>query len=316
MKRITKTIMAFLTAMTMTMGAMSVTAYAESEKQKYTYAELLEMNKNEFLELPGAENIYDFHAKHHSAQADEEGKYYNGFEMTCNIFSSKTYKPYECDTELKELFNGFSIVIIDPLVWDISIDGKIESPYSTEWACRLAESDTLGNDNITKYKQLTENSGDDDILELSKFEYCVKQVINAECCQTNKLLNNTEATDIGDADRDGWLTVRDAAIFARKLAVSEKIDNGDVNLDGKVNVRDCSQLAKMLAVSRKIYADKELDSIMATSSMFPEANITRYRTKWDTTLKTLFSIFYNFELESETINNQDAAAISKDLASK
>ena len=83
--------------------------------------------------------------------------------------------------------------------------------------------------------------------------------------------NASEDTDshiIGDANQDGVINVRDAALIARALAegrLDELIpckDCADFNLDGIVNVRDAAAIAKYLATSK--YSMKEWEEYAKT----------------------------------------------------
>ena len=60
----------------------------------------------------------------------------------------------------------------------------------------------------------------------------------------------TSETNIGDANGDGKLDVRDAAYIARMLAGGQGDEiplTADFNGDGQVNVRDAAAIARFLA---------------------------------------------------------------------
>ncbi len=243
-----KTIMAILTAMTMTIGAMSLTAYADNgtdsvvsnsnEEHLYTLKELKDMPDEEFLKLEGAERHYSNLKRlteHSGLLCPEFGE---------NVRDDSKYKSYYTEKLLSELIGDEAeLVIYSP--------SEPNSGRYYWWHFSVV---------VKNYELPVEEVKEEDYMFIAKLYYCLKQVSDLDYSAGNLL--SQKKTLYGDINDDNDINVRDAAQLANSIATKNmsKINqnNADFNNDKKVNVRDCSAISQFVASKSLMANDKQL----------------------------------------------------------
>lgn len=232
----------------------------------YTFSELLEMSKEEFLDLDetaeecyndiettpkvAAETYYMDQMFNSSIPDYEVLKVMYGhltglvgtFYCTVDAYDME-YFPYETEKCIKYLLGN-------------CVEYSIKSPlysganYYPDWQFVVSIDDySLNISEIT----------DEDILYLAKFEFCIKQA-------HSKLYELAFYNDIaspalikyGEANGDDKLTAADAAFIARKLAeqkADELPETADFNRDGNITALDCAKIAQFLAAKSMAKAE-------------------------------------------------------------
>ena len=247
MKKI-KTIMAFLAAMTMTMGAMSVTAYADNgadsvvsngtEEHLYTLKELIDMPDEEFLKLENTEKYYKYIKK----RSQKDTVLYPIFSE--NVRNDSKYRSYYTEKLLSEL-------ISDDAELEVSSPSEPDSSDYYWWQFTVF---------VKNYELPVEEAKEEDYMFIAKIYYCLKQVSDLDY-SAGKLLSANH-TLYGDINDDNDINVRDAAQLANSIATKNmsKINsqNADFNNDMKVDVRDCSAISQFVVSKSLMANDKQL----------------------------------------------------------
>ena len=89
---------------------------------------------------------------------------------------------------------------------------------------------------------------DDDILFITKYQYCIRQVCDFAFYMWDMM--PLSMTAYGEANGDNKLDIRDASFIARKLALGkadELPETADFNGDGETNVRDAASIARFIS---------------------------------------------------------------------
>ena len=257
-KKILTAMVAGVMSMSM-VGSLAVNA--EETEKLYTFSELLEMSKEEFLKLDGANVCYGSGG---ILDSDEEmaryhlkaGYYEVGF--ACNTKNSNDgkdtrYQPYITEKAIMELLDNIDYDMTIPL------EGEYGMPrlfISHKFQDRSEEVENLENpdyidESIFKF-------GDEDRLYNAKLFYCLNQVAYfipyCSCVDGGA----TGLVAYGEANGDDKLTAEDAAFIARKLA-EQKADElpktADFNADGNITALDCAKIAQFLAAKSMAQAE-------------------------------------------------------------
>lgn len=233
----------------------------------YTFSELLDMSKEEFLGLgeTAEESYYDIEM---TPKAAAETYYSNqqmfnpsipDYEVLKVMYGNLTglvgtfyctvdandmeYFPYETEKCIKYLLGSY-------------VDYEIKSPlysgasYYPDWQFAIS---------IDNYSLNISEITDEDILYLAKFEFCIRQAHSKLYALPfyNDILSPA-LINYGEANGDGKLTAADAAFIARKLA-EQKADElpatADFNRDGNVTALDCAKIAQFLAAKSMAQAE-------------------------------------------------------------
>ncbi|MGN1481711.1 dockerin type I repeat-containing protein [Porcipelethomonas sp.] len=221
--------------------AGSIAAGAENVKTKeYSLTELENMSKEEFFELEGAEAQYNTWVKYvdntynslltNEDTADNAGDIkilYTRFSV--NVRNDGKYKFLESEKKLKNLLGGREVEIESPVISEIP-----------QWLNHFVIYDkdfSISKNEIT----------DDDILFITKYQYCIRQVCDFSFYTWDTL--PLSITAYGEANGDNILNIRDASFIAQKLAsgkADELPDTADFNSDGKTDVRDAALIAQFM----------------------------------------------------------------------
>ena len=281
MKKTTKTLMAFLTAMTMTAGAMGVTAYAEentslsAEQQTnddtirgqfesgawysctphgllrvasgFTpdeFYQLVEKYQPRFLWLINTDIFTD---------ENETSEWLK--KITSELSFEGVALWYKGSSSLMDKYNK----MIDSMVTEAEANGESVTPTDLKFKYKMffyeyPTGELSGPDgvicknchyvNMNEMKAYPNNNGILAAVEAPDHINDENEMIIDE----NKVL--AKAEQIGDANDDGTVNVRDCALIASNIASgkSDSLPNtADYNKDGKKNVRDAAAISKDLA---------------------------------------------------------------------
>ena len=263
MKRTTKAIMAFLTAMTMTAGAMGVTAYAEeksaelTERQKEISAMIAKEQPYVDLSIPLSNFLYENCSKARLIEniTNENGNlccmvvyYYtdtdvkpmvenflkeNGYEVSRVSFYAAGEKDYKGE-KINDPIEAFGIL------WKYWYDNKPNwiVNYSLSYPDKVViKVDEDKTDDVVAV--LNEKNIDNSVIKWS-----LQGTFNS------KIDFRTFTPNLGDANDDGKTNVRDCACIANALANGEAESlpyQADYNEDTRKNVRDAAAISNDLA---------------------------------------------------------------------
>ena len=232
----------------------------------YTFSELLEMSKEEFLSLD-----------------DMAEECYYDIETTPKVaaetyYSDQMFDSSVPDYEVLKVMYGNLTGLVGTFYCTVDANDKEYFPYETEKCIKyLLGSDVAYNIksplysgasyypdwqfviSIDNYSLNISEITDEDILYLSKFEFCIRQA-------HSKLYELPFYNDIvlpalinyGEANGDDKLTAADAALIARKLAeqkADELPETADFNGDGKITALDCANIAEFLSAKTMAKAE-------------------------------------------------------------
>lgn len=245
----------------MVAGVMSVSMVgslavnAEETEKLYTFSELLEMSKEEFLKLDRAEVYYEsggiFDSDEEMVNYHYDSGYYEvGFR--CNARKSfdgidTRYQPYITEKTVMMLLDNIEYEMVTPL------EGEYGMPRLAIAHKFQGRSDEVENNdkNVLKFS-------DEDRLYNAKLYYCLRQVAYfmpyCSCMDGGA----TGLVAYGEANGDDKLTAADAAFIARKLAeqkADELPQTADFNADGAVTALDCAKIAQFLAAKSMARAE-------------------------------------------------------------
>ena len=232
----------------------------------YTFSELLEMSKEEFLDLDetAEECYYDIETTPKvAAETYYSDQMFNSsipdYEVLKVMYGNLTglvgtfyctvdandmeYFPYETEKCIKYLLGSY-------------VECDIKSPlysgasYYPDWQFAIS---------INNYSLDISEITDEDILYLAKFEYCIRQAHSKLYVLPfyNDILSPA-LINYGEANGDDKLTAADAAFIARKLAeqkADELPETADFNADGNITALDCAKIAQFLAAKSMAQAE-------------------------------------------------------------
>ena len=249
MKRITKTIMAFLTAMTMTMGAMGVTAYAEEDSsgKTYTLEQLFAMSDEEFFALEGRHGSGKDYYNEIKTDAEKVTKVfdlvaYGGISGNLSrmfSYDENGYVKGETENEIKNVLGD-------------TVKYNIDSPsFSGEYYSNILSV------NFPDYLLPAEETEitDKQVKEFAKCYFCVNQVYEISYDLFGSAISPapnpiSKVTLLGDVDLNGVKDLADLTTVAKynlnnelyPLVNETAFANADMNDDGIVDGLDTSAL--------------------------------------------------------------------------
>ena len=232
----------------------------------YTFSELLEMSKEEFLDLDetAEECYYDIETTPKvAAETYYSDQMFNSsipdYEVLKVMYGNLTglvgtfyctvdandmeYFPYETEKCIKYLLGSY-------------VECDIKSPlysgasYYPDWQFAIS---------INNYSLDISEITDEDILYLAKFEYCIRQAHSKlYVLPFYNDISSPALINYGEANGDDKLTAADAAFIARKLAeqkADELPETADFNADGNITALDCAKIAQFLAAKSMAQAE-------------------------------------------------------------
>ena len=249
-KKVLTAMIAGVMAVTM-VGSLSINA--EETEKLYTFSELLEMSKEEFLKLDGANACYSSGGTFDSDERMVEYHLKNGYYevgYVCNIKSSaieSRYKPYITEKTVMRLLDNIEYEMGMPL------EGAYGVPRINIQHKFRANSTTVDDNGVYVLK-----FSDEDRLYNGKLFYCLNQV--AEFIPYCSCMDGdgTRLMAYGEANGDDKLTAADAALIARKLAeqkADELPETADFNGDGQITALDCANIAEFLSAKTMAKAE-------------------------------------------------------------
>lgn len=233
----------------------SLAVNAEETEKLYTFSELLEMSKDEFLQLDGADVCYSTGGIFDSDEEMVEYHYDSGYYeviFRCNARNSNDgidtrYQPYITEKTVMKLLDNIEFEMATPL------EGEYGMPRLSivhKFQGRSDEEENNDN-NVLKFS-------DADRLYNAKLYYCLKQAAYfmpyCSCMDGSA----TGLVAYGEANGDDKLTAADAAFIARKLAeqkADELPETADFNADGNITALDCAKIAQFLAAKSMAQAE-------------------------------------------------------------
>lgn len=231
MKR--KKLFSVLTSISVCAGMMlgTLTANAneanDTNTEKYTLTELIEMSDAEFFELDKAQSYYE------GFKSNTEKFGYMRFNFSVYVLDNELYRYYYTEKEIYELIG-------DEIEFDLLSPVTSSEDNYYNWYLKVWNDDMVYN-----LSEVTE----EDYIFMSKLYYCINQVCNVYYMPLNMALLSPNAI-FGDVNNDKVISVRDAALLAKNIAKNsiDEIDTNtsDFNHDGKINVRDCSMISRYI----------------------------------------------------------------------
>ena len=216
------------------------------EEKIYALSELFDMPKEEFLQLDNAQLFYDQMVYEATRPVFGEN-----CPLICNfIYNTVTepYTPFEMEKQLKELIDIDGFVTLSPVLsprggyYDFLL-----SVYNDSYLEKYSE----------EYLNVEVISSDEDILEITKVYYCLRQIAEFDFLPMDYTLSLSYYA-LGEANNDGALDIMDASFIARCLA-SGKADElpatADFNANGEIDIRDAADIAQFMAARAAAQAE-------------------------------------------------------------
>ena len=239
LKKSLSTILAGIMSVSL-LGSLSTSA---SEEKIYTFSELLEMSKEDFLKLDGAQAQYECGGVLDSAEEMvtyhlKSGKFEVGFACVIRNLANNMesgYQPYITEKTIMELLDNI----------DYNMQTPLEAEFGTPKLFITHEfpASPANSENFLEFS-------DQDRLYNAKLAYCLNQVAfflpYCSCVDGGA----APIVNYGEANGDDKLTAGDAAYIAKKLAeqkADELPETADFNGDGKITALDCAEIARFLA---------------------------------------------------------------------
>ncbi|MGN0614331.1 MAG: dockerin type I repeat-containing protein [Porcipelethomonas sp.] len=219
------------------------------EKKLYSFAELMEMNDEDFLKLDkhATDLFYDYQG-YVSNHSSEEDRLLFSLIKPSWLGADNNYIPYKTEKEILSLFEGYNLVIESPVWTKKSVDSTTYCPYFDFLEVYIGNTTVDGLIEIKEKSNLA-NLTKSDIMEFVKFEYCVDQAIDMIYNDPDLDWSTGNSIKYGDVNDDGILNVRDCSYIATCLASKEtdKLnDTADFNCDGEKNIRDAAKMAQFI----------------------------------------------------------------------
>lgn len=269
MRKFLSTILASVISISF-LGSLSVNAESEEEEKMYTFSELLDMSKEEFIALDETAEMYYYQVEMRP-QLEAEAIY------NINHFTDPDYSGEVPDYEtLKSMYAQYN-VLRGYVFCVVDLNDTEYIPYETEKCIQNLLGDSVeytihspllrGSSlfdwsfsvSIDDYYVKLADVTNDDILYLAKFEYCINQVYSEPSNISFSVeLFAPRANNYGESNGDNKLTAADAAYIARKLAEQksdELPETADFNGDGEITALDCAKIAQFLAARSMAQAE-------------------------------------------------------------
>lgn len=235
MKKIKKVLSGMIAVVTLAAG-MTFPVSA-TEEQIYTYAELLEMSDEAFLQLEGAQEYYDIISN------DVANKEYGGISGSVYSWLEKEdlnikYTANVTENSITRLLgNNVEYSICSPI--SIDVDELMDIG-------EFAYQNIFSVDFPTFEKRSDSNTiTDKEIIQFAKCCFCINQIIPVEYYKTLEPLygDSGEKIVIGDVNFDRTVSTLDAVHMAKLNAGYYKSTDAqrkvaDLNNDGKINSSD------------------------------------------------------------------------------